>query len=147
MLQHLGPRDGTLFVHMADDKDGDPLPFCQLHESHGALLDLGHAARSAGVLPMVHGLDRVHNEHVGPQLGHRFKDVLQIGLSQQIELVALHAQAVGPELDLPFRLLTRDVEHFGVLAQTLADLEHQGGLADAGGAAHQHQRALDRSPT
>ena len=131
---------------MADDEHGDPLPFRQLHKGHGTLLHLGHTARGAGILPVVHGLDGVHDEHVGPQLGHRFHDVLQVGLGQQVECIAPHAQPVGSQLDLPLRLLTGDIEHLGALAQALANLEHQRGLADTGGAAHQHQGALDRSP-
>ena len=55
-------------------------------------------------------------------------------------------EPLRPQLDLPLRLLPGDIEHRGKTAQVVADLEHQGGLADAGGTPHQHQRALHRSP-
>ena len=49
------------------------------------------------------------------------------------------------ELELVGRLLTGDIQHLRKLPQTAADLEHQRRLADARRAAHEHERALDRS--
>ena len=67
VLQHLGSGDGALLIDVADDKNGEPLPFCQLHQGHGALLHLAYAARRGGQIPAVKGLDRVDNQNVGLQ--------------------------------------------------------------------------------
>ena len=57
VLQHLGSGDGTLFIHVADDEDGDALPLGQLHQGHGTLLHLAHTAGGGAHVPVVHGLD------------------------------------------------------------------------------------------
>ena len=131
---------------MADHKDGDPMPFRQLHQGHGAVLHLAHAARRGGQIPVVEGLDGVHDQDIGLELIHRLQNILQAGLRQQIHPLAPDVEPLGPQLDLPLRLLTGHIEHLGEPTQVVADLEHQGGLADARRAAHQHQGALYRSP-
>ena len=96
---------------------------------------------------MVQGLDGVHNEHVGLELVDGVHQVLQVGLRQQVEPLPPHPQPLRPQLDLPLRLLPRYIQHLGEAAQIVADLQHQGGLADARRTPHQHQGALHRTPT
>ncbi len=105
VLQHLGSGDGALLVHMPDDKYGDIFPLGQLHQCQGAFLYLAYAAWGGGHIPVVQGLDGVHDEHVGLELVDGVHQVLQIGLCQQIEALAPHAEPLGPQLDLPLRLL------------------------------------------
>ena len=76
---------------------------------------------------------------------HRIDDVLQIGLGQEGQPLSPHLEPLGPQLDLPLRLLPGDIEDLGGAAQVVADLEHEGGLADARRAPHQHQGAPHRS--
>ena len=54
-------------------------------------------------------------------------------------------QPLRPQLQLPGGFLAGYIQHLGKPSQLLAYLQHQGGLADAGGAAHQDQRSLHRT--
>ena len=92
---------------------------------------------------MVHGLDGVDHHQVGLFRADVFRHQLGVGLGEDEEVGALHPQAAGPQLDLPCALLAGDVEHPQSLAQVLADLQEDGGLADARVAADEHQGALD----
>ena len=142
MLQHLRAGDAALLVDVADDEHRDPLPLGQLHQRHGAVLHLPHAAGRRVQLLVVQGLDGVHDQHVRRLPADTFQHVAQPRLRQDEQVFAVHGQAFGPQLQLPGGLLAGDVQHLAGAAQLLADLEHQRGLADAGRSAHQHQRAL-----
>jgi len=96
VLQHLGAGNRTLLVHMANDKDGDPLPFCQLHQRHGTLLDLADAARSGGHISVVQGLDGVHHQYARLDGVDRVDHVLQIGLREEMEPLSPHPQPLCP---------------------------------------------------
>ena len=113
MLQYLGPGDGALLVDVADDEHRHSPALGQIHQGHGAVLHLADAAGGGGQLPVVHGLDGVHDEHVGLELGHRLGHVVHAGLGQQVELLAAHPQPLGPQLDLPLGFLAGDIEHLG----------------------------------
>ena len=45
VFQNLGTCQVSLFIDMANDKNGDSTPLSQLHQGHGAFLHLGNAAR------------------------------------------------------------------------------------------------------
>ena len=64
MLQHLGTGNGPLFVDVAHDENSHALPLGQLHQRHGTLLHLTDAAGRRGHVPMVEGLDGVHDQDV-----------------------------------------------------------------------------------
>ena len=64
VLQDLGPGDGALLVHMADDEHGDPLALGQLHQGHGAVLHLSHPSGGGIQVLVIQGLDGVHDQHV-----------------------------------------------------------------------------------
>ena len=49
----------------------------------------------------------------------------------------------GPQLQLMLRFLAGNIQNSGKFTQFAANLQHQGGLADTGRTAHQHQRAFD----
>ena len=72
-----------------------------------------------------------------------FGDELHIGLAHDEQVLARHAQAVGPQLDLVGALLSGGVQHGLVFSERLADLQQDGRLADAGVAGQQDDRAFD----
>ena len=53
VLQHFGPGDGALFVHVADDKNGDPFPLCQSAAGLAVILALASSFRDR---PLPHDL-------------------------------------------------------------------------------------------
>ena len=52
---------GQVNSELLGSDDGDPLPLRQLHQRHSTVLYLSHAAGSGGQIPVVEGLDGVHN--------------------------------------------------------------------------------------
>ena len=146
VLQHLGACQGAFFVDVAHHKNGDAQALGQVHQGHGALLNLGHTAWRGVGLPVVHRLNGVHDQNIRLLLLHRRHHIVQVGLRVEIQPLPGDTQPLGPQLNLPLRLLAGHIEHRGKLAQAVADLQHQSGLADARGTAHQHQRALHGSP-
>ena len=64
VLEHLRPRDRALLIDMADNEDGHAAALGQLHEGHGAVLDLRDAAGGSGILRAVERLDGVGNENI-----------------------------------------------------------------------------------
>ena len=53
---------------MADDKNGNPLPFCQLHQRHSAVLDLGDAPRRRCIFSVIQRLDGIDDQDVWTKL-------------------------------------------------------------------------------
>ena len=130
---------------MADDKHRHVPALGQLHESHGAVLYLADAARRALQRAVVQGLDGVHNQYVRLLIGYRLQYVLQPRLRQHQQIPAGYPQPLGPQLQLPHRLLSGYVQHPVLPAQAGADLEHQRALPYPRRTAYQNQRALYRA--
>ena len=122
-----------------------PCPFASCISAIVQLLHLPDAARRRIQLLVIERLDRVDDQDVGLFLLYALKNISQASLGQDEQPRALNLQALGAELELVGRLLTGDIQHLRKLPQTAADLEHQRRLADARRAAHEHERALDRS--
>ena len=95
---------------------------------------------------MVHGLDGVHHHQVRLLLADLLHHQLDVRLRQDQQVGALHPQPGGPKLDLPGGFLPRHVQHPQALPQVFTDLQQDGGLADAGIATDEHQRAFDDAP-
>ena len=142
MLQDLGTGDGPFLVDMADDEDGDPPALGQFHQRQGAALHLGDAAGSGVQGVIAEGLDRVHDEDLRLLGVHRLQQVREPGLGEDIEILALRAEPLAAELQLILRLLPGYIEDLSTLAELTADLQHQGGFADARRSAHQDEGAL-----
>ena len=142
MLQHLGTGDAALLVDVADDEHCDALSLGHLHQSHGAVLHLPHAAGRGVQFLVIQSLDGVHDQHVRLLPADTLQHVAQPRLRQDEQVPAVHGQTLGPQLQLAGRLLAGDVQHLAGSAQLLTDLEHQCGFADTWCAAHQHQRAF-----
>ena len=130
---------------MANDKHRDPLPLRQLHQRHGTVLHLSHAAGGCVQFLVIQGLDRIHNQDVGLLLLYTLQHITQPRFGQDKQVFAVHTQALCPQLQLTGRLLAGYIQHLSKLPQLLAYLQHQGRFADTGCAAHQHQRPLHRT--
>src|SRR5690606_19049245 len=124
------------------DEDGGHVAFLgQPDEVGGDLADLGDAAGDAGGLGGADGLHRVDHEHAGLDFLHVGDQGGQLGLGGEVEVVADGVDAVGAEPDLGGRLLAGDVENGLALGDAGGGLQQQRGLADAGLAGQQHDRA------
>ena len=145
VLQHLRPGDGALFIDVADDKNGDILALGKLHQCQGALLYLPYSAWDTVAVLVIQRLDGVDDQHIRLFLLGAGQHVAQPGLGQHQKVPGIYLQALGPHPELASGFLAGDIEHPGKLAQSLADLQHQRGFADARRTAHQHQRALYRA--
>ena len=125
MLQHLRARNRTLFVDVPDDKDGDALPFGQLHQLQCAGAHLRHAARGRFERVLIERLDGVDDQNVGLFFFDGFQHITEAGLGQHVQVVRLHAETVGAQLELTRRFLAGNVQNFRVFTQLSADLQHQ----------------------
>ena len=142
VLQGLGAGDGALLGDVADEEDGRAGGLGLEQEAGGALADLADAAGGGLQRGGVGRLDGVHDHQAGPARGQLGLDLLHGGLGVDQQAVGPQAQPLAAELDLPVRLLARDVEHAQAPGRDRAgDLEEQGGLAHARFAAEQHQGA------
>ena len=130
VLEHLRPGDRALFVDVTDDKDRHAAALCQLHERHGAVLDLRNAAGGRGIFRGIERLDGVSNENVRLDVIHRAQDLGQIGFREDVQLVRRDLQTVGAQLDLLFRFLAGDIEDPQRFSQVRADLQQQRRFAD-----------------
>ena len=73
------------------------------------------------------------------------EDRFQVGFGHQVELLRhgwlVLQQAQGAHFHLALRLLTGNIQHHALFGHLQGNLQHQGGLANARVAAHQHDRA------
>ena len=83
---------------MANDKNSDITLFGQLHQLHGAVFYLSHAACRGIQFLIIQSLDGVHNEYIRPLLVHTLYHIAQISFGQYIEAFALRLQPLCPEL-------------------------------------------------
>ena len=140
MLKDFRAGKRTLLVDVTDDEDGDVFVLRVLHQAHRALFYLGRAAGRGAEVALVDRLNGVHDENIRRhQLGF-VDDLINIGFGEDIQLGRGNMQPRGAELDLPERLLTRYIEHAGVLAHLVAgfDVLQEG---RACGSTHEARRA------
>ena len=81
---------------MADDEHGDPLALGQLHQGHGAVLHLSHPSGGGIQVLVIQGLDGVHDQHIRLLAADALQDIAQAGLRQNVQIIALRVQALGP---------------------------------------------------
>ncbi|OPZ58568.1 MAG: hypothetical protein BWY87_01398 [Deltaproteobacteria bacterium ADurb.Bin510] len=142
VFEHLGPGDVAIFGDMPDHEGRDVETLGDFHHDLGRLPDLRDRAGRSRVGFGIDRLDRVDHDQVWPEGFEAFPDVLEqdLGLDQQVGRTDL--EALAPELELGGRLLATDIQHAAAaLGQSAGHLQHEGRFADAGIAAHQHQRA------
>jgi hypothetical protein len=100
------------------------------------------AATSRTWVGQVLGLDRVDRQHRRLELGRHVEHPRRVGLGEQVEVLRVDAQPVGPQLHLPCGLLARHVEHRTpgeLLGEPIERGDEQRALADARIAAEEHQ--------
>ena len=141
MLQNPGACYRAFLGHMAYDKNSDSQPFRQLHEHVGRLPDLGHAAGSGGHLFVVHGLDGVDDDQVRTAALDDAPDGVQVGLAQELQVIAERPHAVCPQLDLGQGFLPGYIQHLLLGRKPLAHLQKERGFSDSRIAPHQDQGA------
>ncbi len=101
--------------------------FCPVHKALGALPYLGNITGRVAELRHSDTLDGIDDHHARRQCVKLAQDGIEVGLSQQEELIALYAQPLGAELNLVLRLLAGDV--YGTASQLRyhgGDLEQEG---------------------
>ena len=145
VFQDLWPGYKALFIHMADDKNGDIPLFSQLHKLHGAVLNLADAAGGRIDLLVIQGLNGVHNENVRLFGLNALQHIAQIRLREDEKIFTFCVQTLRPELELVDGFFAGDIENPELLTQSFTDLQHEGGLTDTGSTTHQHQRAFHRT--
>ena len=131
---------------MADDEDRDAAPLGQGHQLAGTLPDLADTAGGRFQRVRIDGLDGInhHDPRFEPLYGR--DDLFHRGLGKEHEVLRPDREPVAAEPDLPGRLLAGDIEGpSGPAGEPVHRLEHQGGLADTGGAADQDQRSRDEA--
>ena len=78
MLERLGPGQGAVLGHVADEDDRDAVLLGQLHQPQRALANLADAAGRAFELVDGHGLDRVDDQGDGPRLAGQLDDAADL---------------------------------------------------------------------
>ncbi len=139
VLQHPRPGDGALFGDVAHHEGGHAGLLGPGHQAPGALAHLPHAARRAAQLGEEHGLDGVDDEAPRRQLLGRGQHLLEVGLGEDVQLLALHPEPLGAHARLPERFFARHIERRAVAGEAVDGHQQQRRLADAGVATDEHQ--------
>ena len=106
------------------------------HEPRRALAHLRDAARGGLQRVGEHGLDRVDDHDPGRLAREYAEERLHVRLREQLHPIRRDLEALGPQRDLPYRLLSGHVQGTGGgIGETGQYLEQQGRLADPGLAA------------
>src|SRR5690606_2802632 len=143
MFQDLGAGYAAFLGDMPDQNDGGIALFGKFDEFRTAFPDLGNAARSGLYMVGVQGLYGIDDQQMGPELHELSKNVLGIGLGQDVTVVALRMDALCPHPDLPLAFLPRDIE--GFVWKFQGNLQQQGAFSDAGLPSQEDQGTWDQS--
>ena len=146
VLEHLRPGDSTLLVDMSDDTDGHTAALGQLHERHGAVLDLTDAAGRGGAFGVIERLDGVGNQDIRRDLADGLHNGRHVGLGKQKQIFAFHVEPVGTHFDLAFTFLAGNVQNPLTFPEIGADLKQQRRFSDARRTADEHQRTAHAAP-
>ncbi len=93
-------------------------------------------------LLMIHCLYGVNDRNVRHDIANRLFHDFKARLTQQQKIIREVSQSVCPELDLPQRLFSGNIEHFTPVGRHQpAHLQQQRRFTDSGIASHQRQRA------
>ena len=144
MLEDLRPGDAALLVDVTDKDDRDPTRFGERNKPRGGLLDLRDAAGRGGRGVAVDSLDRVGDHDLRRKRFDLLQDPTHVGLGLDKQFGVIHAETVGPHLELAGRFLSREVEDSLARRRQLAAKLHQKRrLTDPGLARKQQHRAAD----
>ena len=124
-------------------RTGIPDFFSHHHQAHRGFPHLADAARGGCQFAVEHGLDGIHHHHAGPMGFHHLNDGVHVDFRDHQHIGRHRIQALTAESDLSNRFLAGDIEHLAVVVgQAAQGLQHEGGFADAGITADQHQAAF-----
>jgi hypothetical protein len=125
---------------VADEKDGHSASLGERQKPPRHLAHLRDRPRRALDLRREDGLDRIHDHRARLLALHLREDAFEIRLRQQVQILRRHAQTLAAHLDLPLRLLARNVEHARTArAQLVSHFEQQRRFPDAGVAADEDE--------
>ena len=144
VLQHTRPGDGALLGDVPDHENGRAGRLGQLAQARSALAHLADRPGGRVHLGDVDSLNRVDDQQVRFDRRDVFENGVEAGLGDQEQVrreFRFAGQPGRPHLDLPLGLFTRNVQHPLPGGHGERHLQHQGRFADAGIAAHQHDRA------
>ena len=143
VLQHARAGNRALLGHMPHQDDGAAVGLGIAHQYRRAFTHLADAARRAGKVRAVHGLDGVDHGEIRLDGIELFLNRIHGVFGQHQNLLVPHAQAVGAQANLPRAFFARYIQHALAHARhARAHLQQQRAFAHARLAAHQHQRAL-----
>ncbi len=109
VLEHARAGHRAVLRHVPDEDRRDALLLGDAEQPPGRLPHLCDRAGRRAELGRVERLHRVDHADVGPLLLERRADGLELGLGEDLDLLAA-PETVGAELDLRHRLLARDEE-------------------------------------
>ena len=138
MFHHLWACNGAVLVDVTHQEHGDFLLFGDGQQPGSALLHLADSAGRRRNVSAPHGLDGINDHEVGPFLFDQTADLVHVVFSCQKNIVLGNVQARCPQLHLPDRFLTGDIENGVPVRDGAAELKQHGGFAHAGLAAEQH---------
>ncbi|OQA40623.1 MAG: hypothetical protein BWY52_02823 [Chloroflexi bacterium ADurb.Bin325] len=142
MFQHARPRDGALLGDVADEEEREAARLGKAQQVRRAVAHLGDAARAGSDGVGVDALHGIHHDQPRRGVLDLGRDGLEVRLGQHEDIALDDAQPLRAQLDLRGGFLAGDVEDRALAAaQRMAQLDQQGGLADAGVAADEHHRA------
>ena len=141
VLEHARARNRALFGHMADEEHRAARRLGHAHQQAGTFAHLRNAAGRAGHVRAVHRLDRVDNHVIRRDFLPAALGRIHRVFAEDEQIVARHAQPPRAHLDLSHGFLAGDIQHARAAPrQMLRRLQQERRFADAGVAAHQHQR-------
>jgi hypothetical protein len=146
VLEHARPGNRPLFGDVADDKHRGTGGLRKFTQPVRRLAHLRDRPGGRVHLRDVNGLDGVHHQQVRFERGDMLEDGVEVRLGDEVQLFErgmLRVDARGAHLDLPLRLLARNVQDLQPARHDHGDLQHQRGLADAGVAADEDDRTGD----
>jgi len=139
MLQHARAGDGAFLRDVADEEQGEPIRLGEAQQVGGAITHLCDAARAGRDGVRVDALHGIHDDHARCAVLDMRGDGFQVRLGQHENVARGDSQPLGAQLDLRGGFLAGDVEDGPLAAgERVAHLDEQGGLADTGIAADEH---------
>ena len=140
MLERLGTGEAAVFRDVPDQERRDVVALRGKQELRRRFAHLADAAGRRLKLQREHRLHRVDDDQRRFDAADFFENALDAGFGQQIERRIADAEAIAARLDLMLGLFAGRIQHRADgMREVRGRLQQQGGLADAGLAAEQHQ--------
>ena len=146
VLQDAWPGELAFLGDMAHEKYGAASGFGMHHQRQGGFAQLRHRAGRGVHVGLVHRLDGVDDQHLGPGFGAALEDLVEVGLRSHEQVGAGAFEPCGSQLELAEGFFTRDVEGLhAARGEQRGGLQKQGGLADTRITTDEDQRTFDHA--